>query len=230
MSDISDLSEIYYYNGFAWPRISMTQVDPDYEITLTDNYAFHELDYLDSPEARPMFELQADIICNNGFTKIVDVGCRHGPVLDILDQRGYITHEFRYLGFDTSPEPIEIGRQRWRDSDIIEFRQASWWNQSEIEPYFVPDVTIWSGAICYVTSDRSEFFWDLQQNVWGCHRAIIQEPTVTQMPEKSAPWLRMPHAQTEIDAWMSSHKLKHKTWYQELDMFMGRRKTWLVWT
>jgi len=230
VSDISNLSEIYYYQGYAWPRIDMTPQDPEYEITLGDTYAFHELDYLDSLEALPMFELQADIICDNKFTKIVDVGCRHGPVLDILDQRGYITHEFRYLGFDTSPEPIEIARARWHNSDRIEFRQASWHNQSEIASTFVPDVTIWSGAICYVMSDRYEFFNNLQSNLWQSKHAIIQEPTVTQMSEKSAPWLRMPHTQTEIDSWMSHYHFPYKTWRQELDMFMGRRKTWLVWT
>ena len=208
----------------------MTHVQPDHEITLTDNYLFRQLDYLDSPEALPMFELQADIICESGFKKIIDVGSRHGPVLDILRHRDYITPDFEYMGFDTSPEPIEIAQDIWQDYPNIEFRVADWHQTSDLGVSWQPDVTIWSGVICYVEHNRKQFFDNLQHDVWNCEHAIIQECTVTQDPHKQAPWLKLPHAQPDIDSWMSEYHYKYKTWCQNLQMFLGRRKTWLLWT
>lgn len=227
--DPTDLTRIYHWNGCAWPRIPMADPGYDIDMELSDTYEFHQLDYLDSPKALKMFELQADIICENGFQSIIDVGSRHGPVLDILKHRGYITPEFRYMGFDSSPEPIELAQATWSHHPNIEFRVASWFTEGDICTDWQPDVTIWSGVICYVERNRRLFFEYLQHNIWNCRHAIIQEPTIQQEPHKVASWLKLPHAQPDIDAWITDYD-SYQSWIFDMEIFMGRRKTWLVWT
>ena len=227
--DPHNLTEIYYWSECAWPRIDMTDPGHDVQMELTDTYEFHQLDYLDSEYALPMFELQADIISEQGFTKIIDIGCRHGPVLDILNQRGYITPEFRYMGFDSSPEPIELGQNTWNHLPGIEFRHTSWWSEADLITDFKPDVTIWSGVICYVEKNRRQFFDYLQNNIWNCDKAIIQECTQNQEPHKHIPWLKLNYAEPDIEAWLSDYDT-YQSWICDLEIFMGRRKTWLVWT
>ena len=90
-----------------WPKI----VTDSGEIPMKRRYAFRDMSYLDTLEARPIFETQADIIIKNNFKGIVDVGCRHGPINDFLHDKNY--KEYEYYGFDTSPEPIEVAQKRW---------------------------------------------------------------------------------------------------------------------
>ena len=66
-----------------WPKI----VTDSGEIPMKRRYAFRDMSYLDTLEARPIFETQADIIIKNNFKGIVDVGCRHGPINDFLHDK-----------------------------------------------------------------------------------------------------------------------------------------------
>ena len=66
-----------------WPKI----VTDSGEIPMKRRYAFRDMSYLDTIEARPIFETQADIIIKNNFKGIVDIGCRHGPVNDFLHEK-----------------------------------------------------------------------------------------------------------------------------------------------
>ena len=89
-----------------WPKIgTMTG-----EIPMKRRYALRDMSYLDTLEARPIFEKQADIIIKNNYKGIVDIGCRHGPVNDFLHEKSY--KDYQYYGFDTSPEPIEYAQKQ----------------------------------------------------------------------------------------------------------------------
>ena len=68
-----------------WPKIITTSG----EIPMKRRYAFRDMSYLDTLEARPIFETQADIVIKNNFKGIVDIGCRHGPINDFLHEKNY---------------------------------------------------------------------------------------------------------------------------------------------
>ena len=63
-----------------WPKIGTTSG----EIPMKRRYALRDMSYLDTLEARPIFETQADLVIKNNFKGIVDIGCRHGPINDFL--------------------------------------------------------------------------------------------------------------------------------------------------
>ena len=155
--------------NIPWPNIK-TQIDPGdrQRVPLKEDYAFEDMWYLDTPEASPIFKLQADIITKEQSKGIVDVGCRHGPVLE------YLNHEFNYMGFDTSVEPIEMATEQWKDNHNIEFRCESWNDRETFIVNFDVDMVIFSGVLLY-RSDHFDFFeWIM--NFYGAKRAIIQEP------------------------------------------------------
>ena len=56
---------------------------------LKEDYKLRSMSYLDTQEARPIFEKQADIIVQHGIKGIVDVGCRIGTINYVLYERGY---------------------------------------------------------------------------------------------------------------------------------------------
>ena len=87
--------------------------------------------YLDTAEAKPIFEKQADIIIENKYKGIVDVGCRHGPVNDILQEKNYQFYD--YYGFDTSPEPIKIAQHQWSHKPNIDYKVGDW---NKLEKFF----------------------------------------------------------------------------------------------
>ena len=68
------------YNMFdvPFPRLPET-IDKEL-VPLKEDYKMRSMDYLDTPEAFELFEKQADLIIENGWKGIIDVGCRHGPV------------------------------------------------------------------------------------------------------------------------------------------------------
>ena len=131
--------------------------------------AFH---YLDSDEALPLFEKQADIIMERGYKGIIDVGCRVGRINDILASRGY---EYDFMGFDTSPEPIDIANEKWKDYKNIEYRVASWNDPENIKVDFDVDVVLFSGVLCYVPEDHKKLFHSLVVNLYDADGAIIQD-------------------------------------------------------
>lgn len=150
-----------------WPDLGSFTVD-NVKVPLKEDYAFRDMWYLDTEQAAPIFKTQADIITKHNSKGIVDVGCRHGPVLD------YLKHQFNYMGFDTSEEPIQLGSYKWRRCDNIEFRCESWDNKEVFLVDFEVDMVIFSGVLLY-KQDHFEFF-DWVMKHYGASRAIIQEP------------------------------------------------------
>ena len=89
-----------------WPNIQTKfEEGGARKVPLKEDYAFKDMWYLDTEQAEPIFKVQADIIKERQSKGIVDVGCRHGPVLKYLD------HNFDYMGFDTSVEPIQLASE-----------------------------------------------------------------------------------------------------------------------
>lgn len=150
-----------------WPDLGLFTVE-NVKVPLKEDYAFEDMWYLDTEQAAPIFKTQADIITKYNSKGIVDVGCRHGPVLD------YLNHEFDYMGFDTSKEPINIAAKRWKDYSNIEFRHESWNNKEVFLVDFKVDMVIFSGVLLY-REDHFDFFkWVME--FYGAKNAIIQEP------------------------------------------------------
>lgn len=135
-------------------------------------YKYEAFGYLDSNEALPLFEKQADIIIERDYKTIVDVGCRVGRINDVLLSRGY---EYRYMGFDTSPEPIVASQSKWKNHSNIEYRIASWNNLKDIEVDFDVDVLLFSGVLCYVPDTHSKLFKSLAVDFYAAEGAIIQD-------------------------------------------------------
>ena len=79
---------IQKFKVVPWPEIK-TKINNGQKVPLKEDYAFNDMAYLDSKEAFKLFETQADIIIKKQCKGIVDVGCRHGPILDILYTKGY---------------------------------------------------------------------------------------------------------------------------------------------
>ena len=147
-----------------WPKIVTTSG----EIPMKRRYAFRDMSYLDTLEARPIFETQADIVIKNDFKGIVDVGCRHGPINDFLFEKNYT--DYQYYGFDTSEEPIELARKRWGNK--FRYEVNDWANLKGVE--FNVDCVIFSGVLLY-EKDHYKMFTDIMK-FYNCSNAIIQEP------------------------------------------------------
>ena len=96
---------------------------PSKDVALRDDYPMQAMDYLDHPNALPIYEAYANAIQHHSCTGIVDVGCRWGRVNDVLIDAGL---QYDYLGFDTSAEPIKYGQEIFDDKSYIKLIQASW--------------------------------------------------------------------------------------------------------
>ena len=146
-----------------WPKIGTTSG----EIPMKRRYALRDMSYLDTLEARPIFETQADLVIKNNFKGIVDIGCRHGPINDFLHEKNY--KDYNYYGFDTSPEPIEYAQKRWPN---FEYEVRDWANLKEVK--FNVDCIIFSGVLLY-EKEHYKMFTDIMK-FYNCNNAIIQEP------------------------------------------------------
>ena len=146
-----------------WPKIGTTSG----EIPMKRRYALRDMSYLDTLEARPIFETQADLVIKNNFRGIVDIGCRHGPINDFLHEKNY--KDYNYYGFDTSPEPIEYAQKRWPN---FEYEVRDWANLKEVK--FNVDCIIFSGVLLY-EKEHYKMFTDIMK-FYNCNNAIIQEP------------------------------------------------------
>ena len=203
-----------------WPNIK-TNINPDdgtQKVPLKEEYDFVDMAYLDTPEAYELFELQADIIIKKKCKGIVDVGCRHGPVLEILYKKGYTN--FEYMGFDTSKEPIDIAIDKWKDYDNIEFRNESWNNMESFFVDFDVDQVIWSGVLLYRPDDHFEFFDKVTREIYNSPNAIIQEPMPWQRHWKSG--LYLDRISDDMHAYRQTYK-QFKEYKLDLDIFAGRR-------
>jgi len=188
------------------------------KVPLQTEYTFEDMAYLDTPEAYPMFEKQADIIIEKQCKGIVDMGCRHGPVLDILHNKGYT--DFEYLGVDTSLEPIAIAQAKWKDYKNIEFRAGSWENPVMLHVDWNVDQVIWSGVLLYRPDDHYEFFDKITRQRYNSPNAIIQEPQPTQRHWKAG--LELNTIANQMQQYKQAYN-KFDEYNFDLEIFAGRR-------
>jgi len=186
-----------------WPKIGTTSG----EIPMKRRYALRDMSYLDTLEARPIFETQADIIIKNNYKGIVDIGCRHGPVNDFLYEKNY--KDYQYYGFDTSPEPIEYAQKRWPN---FEYEVRDWATLKEVK--FKVDCVIFSGVLLY-EKEHYKMFTNIM-NFYKCKNAIIQEPYHEQKYYEERLKLK------SITNDMQQYKFREKT-IVEAEIFCGRR-------
>ena len=186
-----------------WPKIGTTSG----EIPMKRRYALRDMSYLDTLEARPIFETQADIVIKNNFRGIVDIGCRHGPINDFLHEKNY--KDYNYYGFDTSPEPIEYAQKRWPN---FEYEVRDWATLKEVK--FKVDCVIFSGVLLY-EKEHYKMFTNIM-NFYKCKNAIIQEPYHEQKYYEERLKLK------SITNDMQQYKFREKT-IVEAEIFCGRR-------
>jgi len=186
-----------------WPKIGTMSG----EIPMKRRYALRDMSYLDTLEAKPIFEKQADIIIKNNFKGIVDIGCRHGPVNDFLHEKNY--KDYQYYGFDTSPEPIEYAQKRWPN---YQYEVRDWANLKQVD--FIVDCVIFSGVLLY-EKDHYKMFTDIM-NFYNCKNAVIQEPYHEQKYYEERLKLK------SITDDMQQYNFKEKA-IVEAEIFCGRR-------
>jgi 2-polyprenyl-3-methyl-5-hydroxy-6-metoxy-1,4-benzoquinol methylase len=204
-------------HNVPWPEIK-TKIDNGQRVPLKEDYEFSDMSYLDTPEAYELFETQANIIIEKQCKGIVDVGCRHGPVLDILYAKGYT--DFEYMGFDTSKEPIDIATEKWKDYDNIEFRHESWNDLATFLVDFDVDQVIWSGVLLYRPDDHFEFFNKITNEIYKSPNAIIQEPMSWQRHWKAE--LILNRISDDMEQYKNTYK-EFKEHKLDLEIFAGRR-------
>ena len=204
-------------HNVPWPEIK-TKIDNGQRVPLKEDYEFSDMSYLDTLEAYELFETQANIIIEKQCKGIVDVGCRHGPVLDILYAKGYT--DFEYMGFDTSKEPIDIATEKWKDYDNIEFRHESWNDLATFLVDFDVDQVIWSGVLLYRPDDHFEFFNKITNEIYESPNAIIQEPMSWQRHWKAE--LILNRISDDMEQYKNTYK-EFKEHKLDLEIFAGRR-------
>jgi trans-aconitate methyltransferase len=195
-----------------WPEIRTT-VEEDFtqKVPLKQDYDFQDMWYLDTKQAEPIFKYQAELISQKQSKGIVDIGCRHGPVLKWLD------HNFNYMGFDTSTEPISIAEKNWKDYNNIEFRCASWEYTETFLVDFPVDTVIFSGVLLY-RQDHFDFFeWVV--DFYDAKNAIIQEPWHDQKHWDNR--LILNTITRDLDKYRSKYHVREKL--LDCDIFAGRR-------
>ena len=148
----------------------------------------------------------------------MDIGCRHGPILKILHERGYT--DFKYMGFDTSVEPIKIAQKKWKKYSNIEFRCESWNNLETFLVDFNVDQVIWSGVLLYKPDNHFEFFNNIMTKIYKSKNAIIQEPIKFQRHWPAG--LILNTISDEFDEYKKIYK-KFKEINLDLEVFAGRR-------
>jgi len=215
--------ETNYVNGIPFPRLPVT-IDTQ-SIPLQQDYPMRSMDYLDTPEAYALFEKQADLIIKNGWKGIIDVGCRHGPVNDILHAKGYT--DYRYMGFDTSTQPIQYANETWQEFNNIEYRVLSWNDfkgKDKDEKFgvnFDVDVMIWSGVLLY-EPDEHLWYFDNMQKAYAANNAIIQEPLKDQREECWREDLELNTIEDKLHLYKEKY-YEYDSWKLDLNIFSGRR-------
>ena len=192
--------------SIPWPTIT-TKTG---EIPMHRKYGVRDMSYLDTLQARPIFEKQAEIIIKNNYKGLVDIGCRHGPINDFLYEKGY--KDYQYYGFDTSPEPIEYAQKRWINENNIEYEIRDWAELHQVG--FNVDCVIFSGVLLY-EKDHYKMFTNIM-NYYNCTNAVIQEPYHTQKYYEEKLKLK------SITNDMQQYKFKEQT-IVEAEIFCGRR-------
>ena len=217
-----EMKPIHRVNGMPWPRINDRE-KKIVEVPLKEDYKLRSMDYLDTQEARPIFDKQADIIIDNNIKNIVDVGCRIGIVNDILQERGYT--DYNYMGYDTSPQPINYAKEKWEDYSNIEYRCASMYDNNSVD--FDVDCVIWSGVLLYNPTDHMKLFEDVTFKQYNAKHAIIQEPCQDQDADKWLPNMKL--NTIEQDLHLYKDKYNYNDWIVNANVFSGRRRIAHIW-
>ena len=196
-------------DNIPWPDLPDDMGD-GIVVPLRKNYIMDDMWYLDTEQAKPIFKKQVDIIVENNYKGIVDVGCRHGPINAILEKRKY--NDYDYYGFDTSKEPITIAKYQWRDNNRINYEVNDWANLKSVN--FNVDCIIFSGVLLYET-DHYKMFTDIM-SFYNCQHAVIQEPYHSQKHFEKGLVLRT------ITNDMANYNFKEK-FIIDAEIFFGRR-------
>lgn len=197
-----------------WPDIRTAENEEGARrVPLKEDYAMKDMWYLDTKEAAPIFSYQAELCKHWNSKGIVDVGCRHGPILQFMDNH----HDFRYMGFDTSVEPIQIAQSEWANYDNIEFRCESWNDRETFLVDFPVDTVIFSGVLLYLEKHFEFFEWVV--NFYKAKHAIIQEPWHEQKHWDDK--LILNTITQDLDKYYSNYTVTDKL--IDCDIFAGRR-------
>lgn len=199
-----------------WPNFKVKD-NEKIVVPLIEDYKFDSMWYLDTPQARPIFEKQADIIIEKQSKGIVDVGCRHGPVNKILHEKNYTNYQ--YMGFDTSFESIKIAQDTWQEHNNIEYRNTSWNNKEDILVNFDVDMVVFSGVLLYAGDNHLDLF-DAIVNLYNSKHAIIQEPYHQQRHWDDR--LVLNTITKDMGLYMNKYK-EYKQHLLDCDIFGGKR-------
>lgn len=129
---------------------------------LRKNYTIDEMAYLDGSEASVLYKTIASIIVKHNLKEVVDVGCRTGEINKYLS--GY---DYLYYGFDTSTEPIEYAKSKYRDKI---FEVNDWDNLHDVG---FCDVLVFGSVLIY--SDKPTEMFERICNFYKPKHAIIHE-------------------------------------------------------
>ena len=213
-----DWKPIHYVKDVPWPRIEQSN-HQDIKIPLKESYLLRSMDYLDTKQAKIIFQTQAEIIKKLSAKGIVDVGCRIGMVNEILHDSGYT--DYNYMGFDTSPQPISYARERWSEFKNIEYRLANCENKRELHVDFKVDCVIWSGILLYYPNDHMKLFHSITVDLYNSKYAIIQEPCKNQKYWQSG--LILHTIEDDLPVYRKNYR-SYKEEIVEAKIFSGRRK------
>lgn len=202
--------------NIPWPTIH-NQTETEIVVPLIEDYKFDDMWYLDTPQAKPIFEKQADIIIEKQSKGIIDVGCRHGPVNKILYEKGYT--DYQYMGFDTSLEPIQIAQDTWQEYSLLEYRNASWKDYQKLAVNFDVDMIIFSGVLLYEKNNHMQLF-DKIVKFYNTKNAIIQEPYHDQKHWDSR--LVLHTITKDMNLYQKKYK-SYKEYIIDCEIFSGKR-------
>tara|TARA_B100000963_G_scaffold45112_3_gene33658 strand:+ start:55419 stop:56693 length:1275 start_codon:yes stop_codon:yes gene_type:complete len=217
-----EIKNVHRVNGIPWPRLPKNAQEI-VEVPLKQDYKLRSMSYLDTQEAKPIFEKQADIIIENNIKGIVDVGCRIGTVNDVLYQRGY--KDYNYFGFDTSPQPIEFANEVWQNNDNISYAVGNMYDNIPVD--FAVDCVIWSGVLLYDPDNHMQLFNNLTFEYYNSKHAIIQEPCKDQHPSKWLPNMRL--NTIEQDLYKYKEQYNYQDWVVDANIFSGKRRIAHIW-
>lgn len=217
-----EIKNVHRVNGIPWPRLPKNAQEI-VEVPLKQDYKLRSMSYLDTQEARPIFEKQADIIIENNIKGIVDVGCRIGTVNDVLYQKGY--KDYNYFGFDTSPQPIEFANEVWKNNDNINYAVGNMYDNIPVD--FAVDCVIWSGVLLYDPDNHMQLFNNLTFEYYNSKHAIIQEPCKDQHPSKWLPNMRL--NTIEQDLYKYKEQYNYQDWVVDANIFSGKRRIAHIW-
>lgn len=218
-----EMLPVHKVNGYPWPRISSDKENNLINVPLKENYKLRSMDYLDTEEAKPIFEKQVDIIIDNQIKGIVDVGCRIGIINNLLQERGY--SNYNYMGYDTSWQPINYAQEFWKNFDNIEYRVGDMYKTNYVD--FDVDCVIWSGVLLYNPTNHMELFEAVTFEQYSAKHAIIQEPCLQQDADKWLPNMRLNTIEQDLEKY--AKKYNYEDWIIEAQIFSGRRRIAHIW-